>query len=86
MIISSEKQHFLIAVSTTVISMFHRDPTGMAHTFLHWSKLDQCNYVKITIPGIHLYYVKVVFHNLKFLAFLKKLIVIILVQALSAIG
>lgn len=41
-------------VSTTVTPRIPRDPTGMAHTSSHRSKLDQGNHAKGTIPGMRL--------------------------------
>lgn len=36
----------VVAETATVILHLHRDPTGMAYVYLHWSNLDQCNYRK----------------------------------------
>lgn len=40
----------LVAVPTTMI--FHRNPTGVAHTYSQCSKLDQGNNVNISIPKL----------------------------------
>lgn len=46
----------VVEVPTKLISNFHGDPIGKAHTQLHWSTLtlDQSIYVKIALPEIHL--------------------------------
>lgn len=34
-------------VRIAVVACFHMLPTRMEYVYLHWSKLDQCNYEKI---------------------------------------
>lgn len=34
----------VVVQTKTEISRFHSDATGMAYAYLHWSKVDQCNY------------------------------------------
>lgn len=46
-----------VAVSNALISSYHGNPTHMAHTYLHWFNLDQCNNIEITIQSYQLLYV-----------------------------
>lgn len=38
----------LLGLPTIVIASFYEDPTGMVHTYLHWTELDKCNFVKLS--------------------------------------
>lgn len=46
--------HLLAEVPITVNFSFHGDYSGKQHEYLHWNKLDLCNYSNISIFGIQL--------------------------------
>lgn len=43
-----ETGDYIVAVTITAIL------TGIGYAYLHWSKLDQCNYTIKSIPGVQL--------------------------------